>query len=166
MALLNQAGRSRKRFITLGLAFAAGVMLFFLATAVLAVALKLAIGYDVTLNDLFQYPPALIGVVMVLVALAMNLFGVFNINVPGKVAEAEGGSGILGAAGQGLIFTLLSVPCSGAIIAGLFLWAQVQPLWAAAASLVLMGLGMAAPHVVIAFFLQIVSRLPRAGRWS
>ena len=28
------------------------------------------------------------------------------------------------------------------------------------------GVGMAAPHVVIAFFPQIVNRIPRAGRWS
>ncbi len=168
MSLLNQAGRSRRRFVVLGLAFAGGIVLLFVGIAIVSVVLKLAIGYDVTLNDLFRHPPALIAVVLVLVALAMNLFGAFTVTVPGKVAEAGSGAGggVLGTIGVGAVFAVLSVPCSGAIIAGLFVWTQTQPWWVGAVSLVLMGVGMASPHVAIAFFPQILSKIPRAGRWS
>ncbi len=143
LALLNQAGQSRRRFITLGLAFAGGIVLFFAGMAVASVALKLALGYNVTLNDLFRHRPLVVGLVLLLVALAAGMFDVFTLTVPGKVAGAEGGRGHLGAVGMGFLMAVLSTPCSGPVLAGAFTWAQLQPLWLGTLSLLVMGAGMA-----------------------
>jgi len=166
MALVEQAQDSRGRSAALGAAFAGGILLFFVCVAVLSVVLKLAVGYDVTLNDLFRHPPLLIGMTLVLVVLAMSLFNVFSLTVPGKVAEASGGGGYPGAIGTGFLFAVLSTPCSAAIIGALFWWAQLQPLWVGAVSLVLMGVGMGAPHAALTAFPPLIRRIPRAGRWS
>ena len=166
LALLNQAKQRRRRFISLGMAFALGIMLFFVGIAAASAALKLALGYILTLSDLFRHPPLVIAMVLLLVAMAANMFDVFTLTVPGRVGEAEPGQGHLGAVGMGFLMGILSTPCSGAVLAAAFAWAQLKPLWIGTLSLVVMGVGMAAPHVVLAFFPQVVSRLPRAGRWT
>jgi thiol:disulfide interchange protein DsbD len=50
-------------------------------------------------------------------------------------------------------------------VAAVFLWAQGQSLAAGTAAIVLMGVGMAAPHALLGAFPKLVDRLPRPGRW-
>ncbi len=166
LTLLNQAGQSRRRFIALGLAFAFGVFLFFVAIAGANAGLKMAIGYTLKWGDLFRHPEIVTGLALLLTALAANMFGVFELHLPGRVAEARTGSGVAGAVGMGFLVAVLATPCSGAVLAGAFTWAQLKPLWIGTLALMMMGAGMATPHAVIAFFPQIVSRLPRAGAWT
>jgi thiol:disulfide interchange protein DsbD len=82
------------------------------------------------------------------------------------VAAIEAGRGVLGAVGMGFLMAILATPCSFAILATAFGWAQFQPLWLGTVGILLIGAGMAAPHAVLAAFPGIVSRIPRAGRWS
>jgi len=166
LTLLDQAGQSRRRFIGLGLAFALGVLLFFVGLAVANAALKTVFNYSLTWGDLFRHPEIVTGLALLLVALAANMFGLFELTLPGRVAEARAGTGALGAVGMGFLVAVLATPCSGAVLAAAFTWAQLQPLWIGTMALVVMGVGMALPHGVIAFFPQIVSRLPRAGAWT
>jgi thiol:disulfide interchange protein DsbD len=148
------------------LAFAFGVFLFFVAIAGANAGLKMAAGYTLKWGDLFRHPEIVTGLALLLTALAANMFGVFELTLPGRVAEARAGSGAIGAIGMGFLVAVLATPCSGAVLAGAFAWAQLQPLWIGTVALMMMGVGMAAPHAVIAFFPQIVSRLPRAGAWT
>lgn len=166
LALLNQAGRSRRRFVTLGLGFAGGIFLFFAGIALASALLRAIFQYRLLWGDAFRQTPLVIAMVLFLVALAANMFGAFTVTVPGKVASAEAGQGYLGAVGMGFLMGILSTPCSAALIASVFIWAQLQPLWVGTASILLMGVGMAAPHVVLAGLPGIVSRIPRAGRWT
>jgi thiol:disulfide interchange protein DsbD len=166
LALLNQAKESRGRFIALGLAFAGGIVLFFAGIAAVNAVLRLAIGYRLVWGDMFRHTEAIVVMSLILVALALYMFDVFTINVPGKVAAAEPGQGIGGAVGMGLLMAVISTPCSAALIAGVFGWAQLQPLALGSVAILLMGLGMALPHVVLAGFPQLVAKIPRAGRWS
>ena len=166
LSLLGQAGGSRRRFVTLGLAFALGIVLFFAAIAALNVALRLAVEYKLQWGDPFRYPAFVIAMALLLVVLAANMFGVFTVAVPGGVAAIEAGRGVLGAVGMGFLMAILATPCSFAILATAFGWAQFQPLWLGTVGILLIGVGMAAPHAVLAAFPGIVSRIPRAGRWS
>ncbi len=165
-ALLEYARRSRQRFLTLGLAFAGGIVLFFLALAVANIALKLALQYTLKWGDLFRHPEAVIVMALFLVALAANMFGAFTVTVPGRLAGAEAGGGHAGAVGTGFIMAVLSTPCSFAILAAAFGWAQAQPLWLGTVGILFIGLGMAAPHAVLAGFPQAVRKIPPAGRWT
>ncbi|HUU23853.1 MAG TPA: cytochrome c biogenesis protein CcdA [Phycisphaerae bacterium] len=166
LTLLNQAGQSRRRFVGLGLAFAFGVFLFFVAIGAANAGLKSVFDYSLTWGDLFRHPEIVTGLALLLTALAANMFGLFELTLPGRVAEARAGAGVLGAVGMGFLVAVLATPCSGAVLAAAFTWAQFQPLWVGTVALATMGLGMAAPHALIAFFPQIVSRLPRAGAWT
>lgn len=166
LALLNQAGSSRRRFVTLGLAFAGGIFLFFVGTALANVLLRAVFQYRLAWADFYRHTPLVIGMSLLLVALAANMLGAFTVTVPGRVASAEAGQGHLGAVGMGLLMAILATPCSAALIAAAFTWAQVQPLWLGTVSILLMGVGMAAPHVALAGMPGIVSKIPKAGRWT
>lgn len=168
-SLVNMAGQSRRRFVTLGLAFAMGIVLFFAAVGLANVVVKLAVGRALNWSEHWQYAGVRAGLGLVLVALATNLFGAFNVTVPQKVASIEAGErktqGHAGAAGMGLMMAILSTPCSAALVAGLFTWAQGQSLAVGTLAIVLMGVGMAAPHAVLAAFPDLVKKLPKPGRW-
>ena len=86
MSLTEMARQQRRRMIILGLVFAAGIVLFFAAMAVLNVVLRLAVQHVFSLSGLFQFRSIRIAIALVLVALASNLFGLFNVFVPGRLA--------------------------------------------------------------------------------
>ncbi len=168
-SLVNMAGESRRRFVTLGLAFAMGIVVFFAGVGLANVVVKLAVGRALNWSEHWQYAGVRAGLGLVLVALAANLFGAFNVTVPQKVASIEAGErksqGHAGAVGMGLMMAILSTPCSAALVAGLFTWAQGQSLAVGTLAIVLMGVGMAAPHAVLAAFPNLVKKLPKPGRW-
>ncbi len=167
LALLEQAGQSRRRFITLGLAFAGGIVLFFVALAVANVVLKLSLQYTLKQADLFRHTGPVIAMILLLVALAANMFGAFTVTVPGRVASASTGRGHLGAVGMGLLMAVLATPCSFAVIAAVFTSAVLfLSLKAGTIAIILIGVGMAAPHALLAGLPKVVSRLPKAGKWT
>jgi thiol:disulfide interchange protein DsbD len=45
------------------------------------------------------------------------------------------------------------------------LWAQTQPTWLAASAVLAIGVGMAAPHVVLAAVPGLIQKLPKPGLW-
>jgi len=167
-SLVRMAGDTRRRYITLGLAFAGGIVLFFLGLAAVNVALRLAGAAAFDVNEAFQYAWVRIALAAVLLAIAANLFGLFNVTVPGKVASMEGGGKSTGhgsAVGMGVMMAIMSTPCSFGFMALALAWAQVQPLWLGAAAIFAMGVGMAAPHILLAAMPQLVKVLPKPGRW-
>ncbi len=167
LALLEQAGQSRRRFITLGLAFAGGIVLFFVVLAVANVTLKLSLQYTIKQADLFRHTGSVIAMILLLVVLAANMFGAFTVTVSGRVASARTGRGHLGAVGMGFLMAVLSTPCSFAVIATVFTSAVLfLPLPAGTVAIILIGVGMAAPHAMLACFPKIVARLPKAGKWT
>jgi thiol:disulfide interchange protein len=164
------AGHSRRRFVTMGLSFAAGMMLFFLAIAVINIVLKLAFRASFDINQGFQHPAVIITLTMIVVALAANLFGLFNVIVPGKVAGLETGvqaraAGYAKSVFMGVMMAVLATPCSFAFLAAALAYAQTATLVKGTTVILAVGLGMSFPHAVLAAFPSLVDRLPRPGRW-
>ena len=168
LSIVGMAHESRRRFVTLGLAFAAGMLLFFVGIAIVSGALRLVSGEALNISDHFQYPAVRIALALVLVALAANLFGVFDVIVPSRLAAAEGPArceGHLNSLGMGFMMAVLATPCSFAFLLAAMAWAQVQPLWLGTVAILLVGVGMAAPHALLSAFPDLVKRLPKPGHW-
>ncbi len=170
LSLVQMAGQRRRRFVTLGSAFVGGIVLFFIVLAVASVIVRLAAQQALNLSAHFQYRAVRIGLAMVLVALAANLFGLFNVVVPSRLAGLnQGGScgrgGHLSSVGMGVMMAILATPCSFAILAVVLAWSQIQPLWLGTLAIVLIGVGMAAPHALLVAMPKLLNRLPRPGRW-
>lgn len=168
MSLVNMASQSRRRYITLGLAFAMGIVLFFAALGLVNVVLKNTASGALDINEHFKYEAVRIAIAMVLLALAANLFGLFNVVVPSRVAaigQEQKTQGHLPAVGMGFMMAVLATPCSFWLMALSLGWAQLQPLWLGTLAIVLIGVGMAAPHIVLASFPALANKLPKPGRW-
>ncbi len=170
MSIVEAAGDSRRRFVTLGLAFAAGIVLFFVGLGVVNIVLRLATDELFSWGRHFQLRSFRIGMAMLMVALACNLFGLFNVLVPRRIMAMDSGvsartGGHMGAVGMGLMMAILATPCSFALLMSLLGWASVKPLWLGTLAIVLMGVGMAAPHVLLAAQPELVGKLPKPGRW-
>jgi len=104
--------------------------------------------------------------VLLLVVLALLMFGVFNITVPSSIAGKSGsGKGYSGAVGTGFLAAILSTPCGFGILAVAFGWAQAQHWSLATVVIMAIGLGMAAPYAILTSMPGLLKRLPKAGRW-
>src|SRR6266853_2910501 len=113
---VQQAGQSRQKIFRSGIAFTAGIFAWFLALALLLIALK-AGGRDVTWGG-FQFTNAyfVLGLSVIVLVFALNLFGVFEISLPqsmtrGLLASSERKDN-LGSFFQGIFATVLATPCT------------------------------------------------------
>ena len=158
----NEAGPARRQ----GLAFLAGVLATFLALASLVIALKAggsAIGWGFQL----QSPPVVAMLSLVMLAVALNLSGVFGAgqSLQGAGGAFAGKGGIFGAFLTGALAVVVAAPCTAPFMAPAIGWALVQGPAAALAVFAALGLGFAAPFAGIAFVPALMRRLPKPGPW-
>ncbi len=166
MRLVEQAKQRQRGSVAMGLAFCLGMLLFFASLAAANIVLQVFYGTVLQWGDQFRSPAFVVGMIFLLVVLAMFCFGVFTIGVPSSIAGKSGsGEGYWGAVGMGFLAAILSTPCSFAILATAFAWAQVQPLPLGTLAIMIIGVGMALPYAILTSMPGLLRRLPRAGGW-
>jgi thiol:disulfide interchange protein len=159
----RQAGRQR---IASGMAFCAGIILFFAAFALVSAIVTLTTGAVLDLNSLFRYPAAVIVLFLAIVFFGLAMLDVVTLSLPSSVAGRQGsGSGLAGSVGMGFFAGVLSTPCSGALLGFVLVWAQTQPLLVSSTAITLMGVGMALPYAVIILIPSLLDRIPKPGYW-
>ena len=162
LSCVQDAQGSRRRAAFMGFHFAGGIITVFLILAALA---SFA-GYS--WGELFQKQAFILGMIVVLFAMAMSLFGLFYLPVPQcavKADAAAAGRGYVGCFSRGMLATFLATPCSGPLLGGAMAWTLRQPPPLIFVIFTFMGLGMAAPYVVLAVSPGARKWLPRPGPW-
>ena len=166
MRIVEQAKQDKGKSIAIGLTFCLGILLFFASLAGANIVLQVFYGTVLQWGDQFRNPAFVAGMALLLVVLAQFCFGVFTVVVPSSIASKSGsGKGYLGAVGMGFLAAILSTPCSFAILAAAFAWAQAQPLLLATVAIMVIGVGMAVPYAILTSMPGLLKRLPKAGRW-
>ena len=166
MRIVQQAKTGKKQSIVMGLAFCLGILLFFAALAGANIILQIFYGTVLQWGDQFRNPAFVTAMVLLLVVLALLMFGVFNITVPSSIASKSGsGKGYSGAVGTGFLAAILSTPCGFGVLAVAFGWAQAQHWSLATVVIMAIGVGMAAPYAILTSMPGLLKRLPKAGRW-
>jgi thiol:disulfide interchange protein len=166
MRLVENAKESKGKSITMGLAFCLGILLFFACLAGANIILQVFYGYVLQWGDQFRNPAFVTGMALLLVVLALFMFGLFTVSVPSSIAAKSGsGQGFAGAVGMGFLAAILSTSCSFAILALAFAWAMVQPLGLATLAIMVIGIGMAAPYAILTAIPSLLKKTPRPGRW-
>ena len=156
-------GRVRAGF----LAAAGGILVFFALLAVAVVALRgagVALGWGMQ----FQQPAFLGAMVLLMTLFAANLWGLFEVALPGGAQTAmgrAGGGGLWGDAATGLFAALMATPCSAPFLGTAVAFALTRGAAETAAVFLVMGLGLAVPYLALAARPSLVRRLPRPGRW-
>jgi len=166
MRIVEQAKQTRGKSVTMGLAFCFGILLFFAALAGANIILRIFYGTVLQWGDQFRNPAFLAAMALLLVVLALFMFGLFTITLPSSIAgKSSSGKGYSGAVGMGFLAAILSTPCSFGILAAAFAWAQAQPLLLATFTIMVIGVGMALPYGVLTSMPGLLKGLPKAGRW-
>ncbi|WP_282067047.1 protein-disulfide reductase DsbD [Vibrio rotiferianus] len=118
-----------------------------------------------------QHPYVLIGLSVLFVALALSMFGVYNLQLPSSVQtwlnnlsnKQQGGSSA-GVFAMGAISGLVCSPCTTAPLSGALLYvAQSGDLLTGGIALYALAMGMGIPLILVAVFGNKL--LPKAGGW-
>jgi thiol:disulfide interchange protein len=168
LGFVRQSNDDPKRIRTLGLVYGLGVVVSFLALAGFVIAIKQSTG-SATWGMQFQNPRFLIFITSLVTLIALNLFGVFEINLGGKALNAAGElasrEGNSGAFFNGALATLLATPCTAPFLAPALGFAFTQSIPIILLTFVTIAIGMASPYVLLCFFPAWLKKLPRPGAW-
>lgn len=139
--------------------FALGILVFFLALAVILGLAHMAWG------GLFQSQGFILGAAMLLFAMGLSLFGTFHLPVVNIRSGGPGRDTSLGSFVTGLLATALATPCSGPFLGGVLAWTMPQPVAVVMTVFFCLGLGMAAPYLLLAAKPRLARIMPRPGAW-
>jgi thiol:disulfide interchange protein DsbD len=166
---IKQAGQSRQKILRSGLAFIGGIFAWFIALALLLIGLKAA-GRDVTWGG-FQFTNAyfVLGLSVVVLVFALNLFGLFEISLPqsmsrGLLATSERRDD-LGSFFQGIFATVLATPCSAPFLGTALGFAFAQSPAVILSMFVAIAAGMSAPYLLLSAQPGWLRFLPKPGPW-
>ena len=114
-----------------------------------------------------QSPWVLAGIAAVLVALALSMFGLYDIRMPTALMQKAGArQGFAGAYGMGLLVGVVAAPCVGPVVLGLLAFvAATQDAALGFLFFFVLSLGLGLPFLFLAAFSGRIAALPRAGAW-
>ena len=114
-----------------------------------------------------QNPWVLAAIAAALVAMALSMFGAWEIRMPTTLMNRAGArAGAAGAFGMGLFVGVVAAPCVGGFIVGLlaFVAARQDP-YLGFLFFFTLSLGLGLPYLFLAAYSGRLARLPRAGEW-
>lgn len=163
--LLRTAGHDRRKAMHHGLAYAAGVVGSFLALATTLLILRSggsALGWGFQL----QSPPVVAILSGLMLLVACNLWGVFE---PGaslaNLAGTARPSGWAGSFLTGLTATVVATPCTAPFMGAALGYTLTRPAPETLLVFAFLGIGLAAPVVLITTVPSLGRLLPRPGVW-
>lgn len=167
MSLVEGASHGRRGTVLGSLATTAGIFVSFWALAVAAIVAKSA-GSAVGWGVQFQNPLFVTALLLVVLLFSLNLWGLFEIPLPQRLAR-WGGSGPQGGLGghfvSGLFATLLATPCSAPFLGTALGFALARPPGTIVAVFTAVAAGLAAPYLLLALVPGFDRVLPRPGVW-
>lgn len=145
--------------------FGVGIISTFTAVGIIA---SILFG-GTAVQDLAANPWLNLGIGLLFMALAFNLFGSFEIQVPVSIMNAlnkkSQGDGVVSVLLMGLTFSLTSFTCTVPFVGTLLLSASGGDYLYPAVGTLGFATAFAIPFVVLSMFPSLLVRLPRAGGW-
>lgn len=166
-SLVEQADIQPSERRMAGFAYTGGILVSFFALAAVVIVLRTAFGIEVDWGFQFQFPPYVAGLTTLIFIFGLSLFGVFEIPAFGVDAANEAGSksGFAGYFSTGVFATLVATPCSAPFLGSAVAFAFGAPAVVLLAVFLMVGLGLAAPFLLIAMVPALYRFLPRPGAW-
>jgi thiol:disulfide interchange protein len=168
LGFVAQAKDQPRRVRHLGLIYGLGVLMSFAALAALVIGIKTA-GHEAGWGMQFSNPQFVVVLTILVTLVALNLFGLFEVTLSGKVLGAAGTltrqHGPAGAFFNGVLATILATPCTAP-----FLGAALGFAFAQTAGIILLifltaGAGLAIPYVLLSWEPAWLKFLPKPGPW-
>jgi len=170
LGFVGQAQEDPRQARKLGLVYAVGVLVSFLALAGLVIGIKAA-GHTAGWGIQFGNPYFLVVMTTLATLIALNLFGVFEVHLGGRAMGAAAGlsakHGAAGAFFNGLLATVLATSCTAPFLGAAigFAFAPGQTTVTTLIVFLTIGLGLAFPYVLLTWEPGWLKFLPKPGAW-
>jgi thiol:disulfide interchange protein DsbD len=157
---------SKTHILSHGLAYTAGIVSSLLTLALVVIGLRAA-GTQVGWGFQFQEPLFIVALCAILVLFALNLFGVFEVSVaPSELADkTRQATGVRRSFGEGVLAVILATPCSAPFLGTAVGFALASSAATILAIFLMLGLGLAAPFVLLTLIPGAAKILPKPGAW-
>ena len=119
-------------------------------------------------GSLLQNPIVVGVIVLILLALALSMFGLFEIRIPQSIANFSGKNrqGYFGTALMGLTVGFIAAPCIGPFVLGLLVYVgQIGSAFLGFIMFFILAMGLGFPYIFLAIFSGSINKLPRSGEW-
>lgn len=149
-----------------GAAFAAGAVASMLALALVLIGLKAA-GQGVGWGFQLQSPAMTAGLTLLLLAVALNLSGVFSVG-ESLQAAASGPArpGLRGAFLTGVLAVVVGAPCTAPFMGAAMGYALGAGPISTLLVFVALGMGLSAPFLAVSASSRLIRLMPRPGPWT
>ena len=168
LGFVSEAKSEPRRVRNLGLIYALGVLLSFLALAALVIGVKAA-GNHAGWGMQFGSPVFIVCLTTLVTLVALNLFGVFEVilggsalNTAGELASKHGAAG---AFFNGVLATVLATPCTAPFLGAALGFAFAQSAAVIVLIFLTVGLGLASPYMLLSWNPAWLKFLPKPGAW-
>jgi thiol:disulfide interchange protein DsbD len=153
-----------------GIAFAVGVVLSFVLLAGLLIALQQA-GSALGWGFQLQTPWVVASLTVLFFVIGLNLLGVFEFTFGSGLGNTRAADALVGKSdwrgsfGTGVLAVIVASPCTAPFMSAALGYAITQPAAIALSVFAMLGVGMAAPYLLLTLFPKLLAKLPRPGRW-
>ncbi len=163
-ALSSHAGRDRSEVVRESVAYGIGAILSFVALGALLIALR-ASGQAIGWGFQLQEPMIVAGFALLMFGVGLNLSGVFEIASFGGGDSLTRSGGEAGSFFTGVLAVAVAAPCTAPFMAAALGFALTQPAIISLAVFLALGVGFAAPFVLIGISPALMRALPKPGAW-
>jgi thiol:disulfide interchange protein DsbD len=165
LTLVDKRGAERGEARMLGVLFAVGVIGTFLALGGLLLILRVA-GLPDLWGVQLQVPGVVAGLALLMFMIGLNFLGVFELGTSLQtVGSGVRDTGRRGAVLTGVLAVFVAAPCLAPFMTGALAFALSQPVYASLTVFAFLGVGLAAPFVLVSFFPALLAFLPKPGPW-
>lgn len=149
-----------------GLAYAAGVVLSFVALGAVLLALRAA-GEQLGWGFQLQSPAVVATLAALFTLIGLNLAGVFELGhvVPDRLANLHARHPLGDAFISGVVAVAIASPCTAPFMGASLGFAVGMPAVQALTVFAALGIGMALPYVLVSWVPALIRWLPRPGAW-
>lgn len=168
LGFVNEAKSDPRRVRLLGLIYALGVLVSFLVLAALIIGVRAA-GHHAGWGMQFGSPIFIVCLTVLVTLVALNLFGIFEVTLSGRVSNTAGElasrHGASGAFFNGVLATTLATPCTAPFLAPALGFAFAQSTGIIILVFLTVGLGLASPYILLSWNPAWLKFLPKPGAW-
>jgi thiol:disulfide interchange protein DsbD len=166
LSLVQSSNEARREMRLHGLVYTLGILVSFWAVVAVLLVLR-AGGQRLGWGFQFQSPEFLAVMALLLFFLGLSLAGMFEIGLTltsagGSLAQKQGYSGSFF---TGVLAMVVATPCTAPFMGVAIGYALAQPSWVSFLVFTALGVGLAAPYLLLAFQPAWTSILPRPGAW-
>ena len=120
------------------------------------------------MGSLLAHPATLIFFAVLMLALSLSMFGLYEFKLPNALTQVGGGSrsGAVGALIMGLTMGIVAAPCVGPFVVSLLGFvAQKGSIFVGFITFFVLAVGLGLPYLFLGIFSNKINDLPRSGEW-